>query len=92
VRNLDFPESGLFKTVWEIKQKVILDMAIDRGAYVCHSQSMNVFLSEPTIAQLTSMHFYGWRGGLKTGMYYLRTNPKAKAIQVTVSECESCSA
>lgn len=92
VRNLDFPESGLFKTVWEIKQKVILDMAIDRGAYVCHSQSMNVFLSEPNIAQLTSMHFYGWRGGLKTGMYYLRTNPKARAIQVTVSECESCSA
>jgi len=92
VRNLEFPESGLFKTVWEIKQKVLLDMAIDRGAYVCHSQSMNVFLAEPNVAQLTSMHFYGWRGGLKTGMYYLRTNPKAKAIQVTCAECESCSA
>ena len=96
VRNLEFPESGLFKTVWEIKQKALLDMAIDRGAYVCHSQSMNVFLAEPNVAQLTSMHFYGWRGGLKTGMYYLRTNPKAKAIQVTCAmkepECESCSA
>ena len=57
---------------------------------------MNVFLAEPNVAQLTSMHFYGWRGGLKTGMYYLRTNPKAKAIQVTCAmkepECESCSA
>lgn len=96
VRNLDFPESDLFKTVWEIKQKVVLDMAIDRGAYVCHSQSMNVFLAEPSISQLSSMHFYGFSGGLKTGMYYLRTNPKAKAIQITCSrenkDCESCSA
>jgi ribonucleoside-diphosphate reductase alpha subunit len=95
VRNLDFPESELFKTVWEIKQKVVLDLAIDRGAYVCHSQSMNVFLAEPSISQLSSMHFYGWSNGkgLKTGMYYLRTNPKAKAIQVTcATDCESCSA
>lgn len=89
VRELDFPEKGLFKTVWELKQRVLLDMAIDRGAYVCHSQSMNVFLESPSVAQLTSMHFYGWKGGLKTGMYYLRTNPKTRPIQVT---CDTCSA
>lgn len=89
VRSLEFPEKDLFKTVWEIKQRAVLDMAIDRGAYVCHSQSMNVFLESPSVSQLSSMHFYGWRGGLKTGMYYLRTNPKAKAIQVT---CDTCSA
>merc|ERR1711935_1138038 len=88
VRGLEFPEKDLFKTVWEIKQRAVLDMAIDRGAYVCHSQSMNVFLESPSVSQLSSMHFYGWRGGLKTGMYYLRTNPKAKAIKIT---CDSCS-
>lgn len=76
----------LYKTVWEIRQRAIIDMAADRGAYICQSQSMNVFLADPTPAKLTSMHFYGWRKGLKTGMYYLRTKPKADAIQFTVDQ------
>lgn len=76
---------ALYKTVWEISQKVILDMAADRGAFVCQSQSLNVHLSAPSFGQLTSMHFYGWKKGLKTGSYYLRTRPAASAIQFTVS-------
>eukprot|EP00953_Heterococcus_sp_UTEX-ZZ885_P000633 867-Heterococcus_DN1.PRE.2 len=76
----------LYKTVWEIKQKAILDMAADRGAYICQSQSLNVHLAEPTHGKLTSMHFYSWKKGLKTGMYYLRTRPKADAIQFTVDQ------
>jgi len=74
----------LYKTVWEIKQKVCLDMAAERGAYICQSQSLNIHMAEPTTGKLTSMHFYAWRKGLKTGMYYLRTRPKADAIQFTV--------
>jgi ribonucleoside-diphosphate reductase subunit M1 len=74
----------LYKTVWEIKQRVILDQAADRGAFICQSQSMNVHMAEPTVGKLTSMHFYAWKKGLKTGMYYLRTRPKADAIQFTV--------
>jgi len=74
----------LYKTVWEIPQRTLLDMAADRGAFIDQSQSMNVFMAEPTHAKLTSMHFYGWERGLKTGMYYLRTRPKASAIQITV--------
>ena len=76
----------LYKTVWEIKQKVIVDQAADRGAFICQSQSMNIHMPEPTTAKLTSMHFYAWRKGLKTGMYYLRTRPKADAIQFTVDQ------
>jgi ribonucleotide reductase alpha subunit len=76
----------LYKTVWEIKMKSVIDMAADRGAYVCQSQSMNLFIAEPTISKLTSMHFYAWKKGLKTGMYYLRTKPKADAIQFTVDK------
>jgi ribonucleoside-diphosphate reductase alpha subunit len=76
----------VYKTVWEIPQRVILDMAADRGAYICQSQSMNVHIAEPTTAKLTSMHFYAWKKGLKTGMYYLRTRPKADAIQFTVDQ------
>jgi ribonucleoside-diphosphate reductase alpha subunit len=76
----------LYKTVWEIKQKVIVDQAADRGACICQSQSMNIHMPEPTTAKLTSMHFYAWRKGLKTGMYYLRTRPKADAIQFTVDQ------
>jgi ribonucleoside-diphosphate reductase subunit M1 len=74
----------LYKTVWEIKQKSIIDQAADRGAFICQSQSLNIHMGEPTTARLTSMHFYAWRKGLKTGMYYLRTLPKADAIQFTV--------
>jgi ribonucleoside-diphosphate reductase subunit M1 len=76
----------LYKTVWEIKQKSIIDQAADRGAFICQSQSLNIHIAEPTTAKLTSMHFYAWRRGLKTGMYYLRTRPKADAIQFTVDQ------
>ena len=74
----------LYKTVWEISQKKLIDMAAARGVYICQSQSFNVHISEPTFPKLTSMHFYGWKKGLKTGMYYLRSKPKANAIAFTV--------
>ncbi len=76
----------LYKTVWEIKQRTIIDMAADRGAYICQSQSLNLFIAEPNFAKLTSMHFYAWEKGLKTGMYYLRTKPAATAIKFTVDK------
>ncbi|KAN0064326.1 ribonucleotide-diphosphate reductase subunit rnr1 [Thecaphora frezii] len=78
----------LYKTVWEISQKTIIDMAADRGAFICQSQSLNIHLSAPTFGQLTSMHFYGWKKGLKTGTYYLRTKPASNAIQFTLSVSE----
>jgi ribonucleoside-diphosphate reductase alpha subunit len=77
---------NLYKTVWEISQKTLIDMAADRGIYVCQSQSFNVHIAEPTFPKLTSMHFYGWKKGLKTGMYYLRSKPKADAIAFTVEK------
>ena len=70
----------LYKTVWEIKQKAIIDQAADRGAFICQSQSLNIHMAEPTAARLTSMHFYAWKKGLKTGMYYLRSLPKAVGV------------
>jgi ribonucleoside-diphosphate reductase alpha subunit len=73
-----------YKTVWEIKQRTLIDMAADRGAYICQSQSLNLFVQEPTIAKLSSMHFYAWRRGLKTGIYYLRTKSAVQAIKFTV--------
>ncbi|GMG00047.1 unnamed protein product [[Candida] boidinii] len=76
----------IYKTVWEISQKAIIDMAADRGAYIDQSQSMNIHLKSPTMGKLTSMHFYGWKKGLKTGMYYLRTQAAAAAIQFTVDQ------
>ncbi|OWB74340.1 hypothetical protein B5S31_g4129 [[Candida] boidinii] len=76
----------VYKTVWEISQKAIIDMAADRGAYIDQSQSMNIHLKSPTMGKLTSMHFYGWKKGLKTGMYYLRTQAAAAAIQFTVDQ------
>ncbi|XP_012529979.1 ribonucleoside-diphosphate reductase large subunit [Monomorium pharaonis] len=76
----------LYKTVWEIPQKVILEMAADRGAFIDQSQSLNVHIGDPTTEKLTSMHFFGWRKGLKTGMYYLRTKPAANPIQFTVDQ------
>ena len=82
----------LYKTVWEISQKVIIDMARDRGFFVDQSQSMNLFLESPTVAKISSMHFYGWKSGLKTGMYYLRSKAKARPIQFSLEpECSSCS-
>ena len=83
-----------YKTVWEIKQKKIIDMASDRGKFICQSQSLNLFVATPNFKILSSMHFYGWKLGLKTGLYYLRTRPSSKAIQFTIEpekECESCS-
>merc|ERR1711862_14363 len=74
----------LYKTVWEIKQRVVLDMAADRGAYIDQSQSLNIHLTDVTVSKLSSMHFYGWSLGLKTGMYYLRTKAAADAIKFTV--------
>jgi ribonucleoside-diphosphate reductase alpha subunit len=73
-----------FKTVWEISQKVIIDYARDRAPFICQTQSMNLFIEQPTYANMTSMHFYAWRAGVKTGMYYLRTRTKADAQQVTI--------
>merc|ERR1711887_228085 len=74
----------LYKTVWEIKQKSVLEMAADRAPYICQSQSLNIHMTDCTTAKLSSMHFYGWKLGLKTGMYYLRTKAAADAIKFTV--------
>lgn len=74
----------LYKTVWEIKQKTIINMAAERGAFICQSQSLNLFMAEPNLAKLTSMHFHAWKSGLKTGMYYLRTKAAVDAIKFTV--------
>jgi len=84
----DIPENikELYKTVWEIKQKSIIDMAADRGAYICQSQSLNLFIQDANFAKLTSMHFYAWEKGLKTGMYYLRTKAASDAIKFTVEK------
>lgn len=76
----------LYKTVWEIKQRNLIDMAADRGAYICQSQSLNLFVDTPTNGKLTSMHFYAWKKGLKTGMYYLRTQAASQAVQFTVEK------
>ena len=83
-----------YKTVWEIKQKNILDMAIGRGKFICQSQSMNLFLESPNLKTMSNMHSYSWKNGLKTGIYYLRSRPSSKAIQFTLdpSACENCSA
>ena len=98
---------NVFKTVWEIKQKTLIDMAADRGPYVCQSQSLNLFLADPDYRKLTSMHFYAWRKGLKSGIYYLRTKAVASAQKFTIAveapkqavaepqeekECTMCSA
>lgn len=77
---------SLYKTVWEVSQKTLIDMAADRGAFIDQSQSFNVHIGEPNFAKLTSMHFYGWKKGLKTGMYYLRTRAAASAIKFTVDK------
>jgi ribonucleoside-diphosphate reductase alpha chain len=76
----------LYKTVWEIKQRTIIDMAADRGAFICQSQSLNLFVDAPNMAKLTSMHFYAWKKGLKTGMYYLRSQAATQAVQFTVEK------
>jgi ribonucleoside-diphosphate reductase alpha chain len=82
---------GLYKTVWEIPQKVLIDMSRDRGPFICQSQSLNLFAQEPSYSKLTSMHFYAWKSGLKTGCYYLRTRGVASAQKFTVEPCLTCS-
>jgi len=92
---VDIPESikELYKTVWEISQKCIIDMAADRGRFIDQSQSMNLFMESPTMSKLSSMHMYGWKAGLKTGMYYLRSKAKARPIQFSLEpDCVACSA
>ena len=76
----------LYKTVWEIKQRTLIDMAADRGAYICQSQSLNLFINDANTAKLTSMHFYSWKKGLKTGMYYLRTQAAAQAVKFSIDK------
>jgi ribonucleoside-diphosphate reductase subunit M1 len=92
---------ALFKTAWEMSMRTLIDLAADRAPYVDQSQSLNLFVGAPTHAKLTSMHFYAWKKGLKTGMYYLRSRPAAEAVKVTVPvdacrrddpSCEACSA
>lgn len=90
-------DKEVFRTVWEIKMKSVIDMAADRGRFIDQSQSMNLFMDYPTHKRLSSMHFYAWKSGLKTGMYYLRTKPATDALQVTVcnrnnKDCQSCGA
>jgi ribonucleoside-diphosphate reductase alpha chain len=82
----------IYKTVWEIKQRHLIDMAADRGAFICQSQSLNLFVEKPTAAKLTSMHFYAWKKGLKTGMYYLRTQAATQAVQFTIEKQEKVAA
>jgi len=84
----DIPEhiKALYKTVWEISQKAIIELSADRGAYICQSQSLNIHIQDPNFGKLTSMHFYAWKKGLKTGMYYLRSKAATSAIQFTVDK------
>ena len=89
IQNIEeIPENikNLYKTAWEISQKVLLDMAADRGAFIDQSQSLNIFMENANFAKLTSMHFYGWKAGLKTGMYYLRTKSATDAIKFTLDK------
>ena len=92
---LDIPDDikNLYKTVWEISQKCIIDMAADRGRFIDQSQSMNLFVESPTMSKLSSMHMYAWKAGLKTGMYYLRSKAKSRPIQFSLEpDCVACSA
>jgi ribonucleotide reductase alpha subunit len=86
VQQLDIPDriKEIYRTAWEIPTRSIIDMAADRGAYIDQSQSMNLFVESATTSKLSSMHMYSWKKGLKTGMYYLRTRPKAKPVQFTL--------
>merc|ERR1711973_557429 len=77
---------AIYKTVWEISQKTLINMAADRGRYIDQSMSFNIHMTDPNVGKLMSMHFYGWKKGLKTGMYYLRTKAAADAIKFTVDQ------
>jgi ribonucleoside-diphosphate reductase alpha subunit len=92
---VDIPDDikNLYRTVWEIKMKDVIDMAAQRGRFIDQSQSMNLFMESPTLSKLSSMHMYAWKQGLKTGMYYLRSKAKARPIQFSLEpECVACSA
>jgi len=82
----------IYKTVWEMKQKCLIDMSADRGPFICQTQSLNLFVETPDMKRLNAMHFYAWQKGLKTGIYYLRTKPAANAQKFTIDACDSCSA
>ena len=84
IKEISKETKELYKTSWEIKQRVIIDMSADRGRYICQTQSLNIFMEEPDFQKLSSMHFYGHSKGLKTGSYYLRTKPRAKTQQFTI--------
>lgn len=86
IQNIPDDLKSLYKTAWEISQKTIIEMAADRGAFICQSQSMNIFMENANFGKLTSMHFYAWKKGLKTGMYYLRTRAAVDAIKFTVQK------
>jgi ribonucleoside-diphosphate reductase alpha chain len=96
IQSMELPSElrDLYRTVWEIPMKTLINMAADRGPFICQSQSLNLFLAEPTVSKVSSMHFYAWKKGLKTGCYYLRTKAAAKAQQFTIepTNCLSCSA
>ena len=94
ITNISEHIKAKYKITWELSMKTLINMAADRGAFICQSQSMNLFIESPNFKTLSSMHFYGWKQGLKTGMYYLRTRPSSRAIQFTIEPekvCESCS-
>lgn len=94
IQGIDLPSDicELYKTAWEIPQKTLINMARDRAPFICQSQSLNLFLTEPSYAKMSSMHFYAWKAGLKTGCYYLRTQAVSSAQKFTVEPCVSCSA
>ena len=93
IKELPDEMKSKYKTVWELSQKVIIDMAADRGHFIDQSQSMNLFVESPTLAKLSSMHMYAWKSSLKTGMYYLRSKAKSRPIQFSLEpECEACGA
>lgn len=88
VQNIkEIPDSikNLYKTVWEIKQRKIIELAAERAPYIDQSQSLNIHLSDPSLSKISSMHFFAWKSGLKTGMYYLRSRPAVDAIKFTLN-------
>ena len=95
ITNINKHIKAKYRTSWEMSMKTLINMAADRGTYICQSQSMNLWIEDPTYAKLTAMHFYSWKKGLKTGIYYLRRKPKHNAQQFTIvpkieDECEMC--
>ena len=89
IREIPEDLKEIYKTAWEISQRVVIDQAAARGPYVCQSQSMNLFVNDPSRAKLSSIHFHSWSKGLKTGSYYIRTKEKVSAIQFTIDDLES---